>query len=175
MRVIAFLLFSIATSVAAHPHVRFLYQVEPVLESGQVAALRVIWRMDPMTSMLVSRDAEGLAAFTAANQRLLATVGYFAQLFDGDQPLGFTVATPLRADMEEDGIALRFELRLATPLAPERLSVRFFDASWYVALIAAQPVLAGDAPCSASFRTGLLPTQGWGAQAAPTIAFACQP
>lgn len=168
-RLIAFLLFSAAGSVAAHPHVRLLYQVEPVLESGQVAALRVIWRVDPVTSMLVVRD---IAAFAAENHRLPE---YFTHLSDADQPLAFTVATPLRADIEEDGVALRFELRLPVPVVPERLGVRFFDATWYVALIAAQPVLAGAAPCSASFRTSLLATQGWGAQAVPTIAFACEP
>jgi ABC-type uncharacterized transport system substrate-binding protein len=169
MRVIAFLLFSVATSVAAHPHVRLFYQVEPVLESGQVAGLRVLWRMDRMTSMLV---APGIAAFATENHRLPE---YFTHLSDADQPLRFTIAAPLRADIDEDGIALRFELRLAAPVAPERLGVRFFDASWYVALIAAQPVLAGSAPCSASFRTSLLATQGWGTQAVPTIAFACKP
>jgi ABC-type uncharacterized transport system substrate-binding protein len=148
--------------------VRLLYQVEPVLESGQVTALHVIWRMDPMSSMLFARD---IAAFAAENHRLPE---YFTQLSDGDEPLAFTVATPLRAEIEEDGVALRFALRLAAPVDPERLGVRFFDASWYVALIAAQPVLAGAAPCSASFRSSLLATQGWGVQAVPTIAFACK-
>ena len=169
MRVIAFLLFSIATSVAAHPHVQLFYQVEPVLDSGQVTGLRVLWRMDRMTSMLV---APRNAAFAAENRGLPE---YFTYLSDAEQPVGFTIATPLRAEIDEDGVALRFELRLAAPVAPERLGVRFFDASWYVALIAAEPVLAGSAPCSASFRTSLLATHGWGAQAVPTIAFACKP
>ena len=185
MRVIAVLLFSVASSVAAHPHVRFLYQVEPVLHSGEVTSLRVLWRMDAMTSMQVARgidadrngaiDADELAAFAAQNGRLLGAAGYFTHIYDRDEPLGFTVAAPLRADLEHDDIVLRFELRLAAPLAPERLGVRFFDATWYVALTAAQPVLAGNAPCSASFRTSLLATQGWGAQAVPTLGFACTP
>jgi ABC-type uncharacterized transport system substrate-binding protein len=177
-------LFIMASVASAHPHVRFVYELEPILEAGRIAALRIAWRMDALTTMLVARgidanrngtvDADELEAFAAENRRLLAASGYFVQLNEEEKPIEFSIATPLRAELGEGGITLRFELRF-TPVVPERLGVRFFDESWYVALSAAEPVLGGKAPCTASARTSLVATQGWGAQPVPTIAFTCNP
>ncbi|HVL59531.1 MAG TPA: DUF1007 family protein [Burkholderiaceae bacterium] len=84
---------------SAHPHVRMQYQVDPQLEHGRVVGIRVVWTMDPMTSMLIARgidvngngalDAEELAAFGAGNQAVLAANRWFLSVRDDAGAVGF--------------------------------------------------------------------------------------
>jgi ABC-type uncharacterized transport system substrate-binding protein len=181
--VLAAALVALAPGANAHPHVRFLYQIEPVLEAGWLVGLRVVWQMDLLTTMLVSRgidanrngsvDPEELDAFARENARLLAASAYFLQLTQNDRALAFSIAGPLRAQLSDGRMTLSFEVRLASPAAPETLGVRFFDETWYVALSAADPVLAGAAPCTAVAQSNVLATHGWGEHAVPTIRLTC--
>jgi ABC-type uncharacterized transport system substrate-binding protein len=181
--VLAVVLVALAPGASAHPHVRFAYQIEPVLEGGRLAALRVVWQMDPLTTMLVSRgidanrngsvDPEELDAFARENSRLLAASAYFLQLTQNDRALAFSIAAPLHAQLSDGRMTLSFEVRLDSPAPAEAFALRFFDETWYVALTAADPVLVGTAPCTAVAQTRVLATQGWGAQAVPTIGLTC--
>ena len=181
--ILAAALFALTPRAIAHPHVRFAYQLEPVLEAGRLAALRVVWEMDALTTLLVSRgidanrngsaDPEELDAFARENDRLLAPSAYFLQLTQNDRALAFSISSALRARLGDGRMTLSFEVRLDSPAGPEAVGVSFFDETWYVSLSAADPVLAGNQACIAASHMRVRATQGWGEQAVPAVSLTC--
>jgi ABC-type uncharacterized transport system substrate-binding protein len=172
-------------SAEAHPHLRFSFRIEPLLEDTRVTGLQVQWELDPIASMLVRRsadlngngelDAEELDSFASGNHSLLAPRGYLLQIMRQGEPQPFTVSRALKARVQDGRVTLDFEVRLQSPVEPRSLSVSFFDSTWYVALNAAEPVLAGDTPCHALPRLAQWPTAGWGEQPVSVIDLACAP
>lgn len=168
----------------AHPHARFSYQLDPVLRDGEVVALRVRWMLDPLSSLLAMRgmdlnrngraDPEELAAFARQNDQLVAAQAYFLSLSTQDQPqLGFRISQGLRAEIQAQRIQLHFEVALDQPQR-DGLAVRFFDASWYVALNAEDPPVAAGHTCQGIADNQSLETQGWGTQSVPVVRLSCR-
>lgn len=179
-------LCALAGVAAAHPHVRFTYVVDPLLEGGRVAGLRVEWIMDPIASMLVLRsvdrnrdgifEPDELAAFARGNQELLATNRYFVTLTRAGNDVEFELPPVLEARFVHQRVTLSFVVRLREPLPADStspLSVKFFDRTWYVALHAHEPVLAEGTPCAALTRAAQLATDGWGDQPVPQTEITC--
>ena len=167
----------------AHPHARFSYQLDPVLRDGAVVGLTVRWMLDPLTSLLALRgidanrngiaDPEELAAFARLNDQLVSTQGYFLSLGAGtDTRPGFRVSRGLSAEQSAQRIQLSFEVSLEQPHRGP-LTVRLFDASWYVALSADDPPLPAGHACQGSAALETLETQGWGAQPVPVVRLTC--
>lgn len=143
---------------AAHPHVFIAARLSVVADaSGQIAALDVDWTFDEMYSAYVTADmpkdkagkpsAEALA--TLARQMLvnLAEWRYFTEfvrLETGDIADNQNFGTPGEPAVRLDskGLAIAFRLPLAAPLLPDgqRLLIRQYDPSFYVAI---EPVKDG--------------------------------
>lgn len=176
----------------AHPHFRFTYQVEPIVESAAVAGLRVTWWVDADASAQIRQsadldrngrlDADELAAFARGNEGLLRPQGFFLRAdaepaIGQPQVLGLQFSGPLAADDDgATGIRLRFSMRFFEP-PPAVFSVRFFDPTWNVLLTphaAPMPVAAG-AACRAEATQQTLSTLGWGDQAVTRVVFRCEP
>jgi len=185
LRLIATAIAVAVTSAQAHPHLRFTYRIAPLLEDALLTGLQVQWELDPIASMLVRRgadvngngelDADELESFAGGNHSLLAPRGYLLQIMREGDPQPFAVARALRARVQDGRVTLDFEVRLQSPVKPHSLSVSFFDSTWYVALNAAEPVLAGDTPCHALPRLAQWPTVGWGEQPMSVVDLACAP
>jgi len=167
----------------AHPHARFSYQLDPTLRDGAVVGLTVRWMLDPLTSLLALRgidanrngvaDPEELAAFARLNDQLVSAQGYFLSLSAGtDAAPGFRVSRGLSAEQSAQRIQLSFEVTLEQPHRGP-LTVRLFDASWYVALSADDPPLPAGHACQGSAALETLETQGWGAQPVPVVRLTC--
>jgi len=166
----------------AHPHVRFSYRLEPVRHDGALTALKVHWTLDAATTVMaypgidINRngvlDPEELEAFARQNDRLLAPNQYFLHLNGAGEALPFVVSRTLDASFQAQRIRLSFEVRLARPTR-EPVSVRLFDATWYVALTAEEPLLVSGDGCRADAQQEVVTTQGWGAQPVPVVRLVC--
>ena len=181
-----------ASGVQAHPHFRFSYQVEPIVESATVTGLRVTWWVDADASAQIRQsadldrngrlDADELAAFARGNEGLLRPQGFFLRAdtepaAGQPQALGLQISGALAADDDgAAGIRLRFSMRFFEP-PPAAFSVRFFDPTWNVVLTphtASTPVASG-AACRADAAQQTLSTLGWGDQAVTRVVFRCEP
>lgn len=179
----------------AHPHFRFSYQVEPIIESAAVVGLRVSWWVDADASAQIRHsadldrngrlDADELAAFARGNEGLLRPQGFFlradavdAVRVDGQpRALGLQLSGSLVADDDgASGIRLRFSMRFFEP-PPAAFSVRFFDPTWNVVLTpdAAPMTAAAGAACHAEPVQQTLSTLGWGDQAVTRVVIRCEP
>jgi len=185
LRLVATAIAAAGASAEAHPHLRFSFRIAPLLEETRLTGLQVQWELDPIASMLVRRgadvngngelDADELDAFARGNHSLLAPRGYLLQIMREGDPQPFAVSRALKARLQDGRVALDFEVRLQSPVEPHSLSVSFFDSTWYVALNAAEPVLAGDTPCHALPRLAQWTTVGWGEQPVSVVDLACAP
>jgi ABC-type uncharacterized transport system substrate-binding protein len=159
-----------AAAAHAHPHVRFSYIVEPVLEVDRVTALRVEWIMDPIASWFVLRgldrnrngvfEPDELAAFAQGNQAVLAANRYFLTLTRGGEPLDFELPAALQARFDDQRVVLSF-------------AVRFFDRTWFVGLDAHDPAPVRGSACGARPVSTSLATEGWGEQVVQEIEITC--
>lgn len=142
----------------AHPHIWIAAKLAVVADAtGRIAALDVDWTFDEMYSAYATADMpkgkdgkptqEALA--TLARQMLanLAEWRYFtevARIEAGDiaDNQGFGTPGGATARLDGKGIAIAFRLPLATPLLPDsqRLVIRQYDPSFYVAI---EPVKDG--------------------------------
>jgi len=172
-----------APVLQAHPHARFSYQLDPVLRDGAVVGLTVRWMLDPLTSLLALRgidanrngvaDPDELAAFARLNDQLVSAQRYFLSLGGGTETSpGFRETRGLSAEQSAQRIQLSFEVALEQPHRGP-LTVRLFDASWYVALSADDPPLPAGHACQGSAALETLETQGWGAQPVPVVHLSC--
>jgi ABC-type uncharacterized transport system substrate-binding protein len=195
---------ALAGPAAAHPHFRFSYQVEPLMQAQALVGLRVHWWVDAVASAQIRHaadlnrdgrlDADELAAFARGNDRLLRPQRYFIRVDDASDDtsddvglalaaepptIDLDVSQPLGAVDEGDaGIRLHFEMRFSGA-APAAFGVRFFDPTWNVALAphaALLPVAASaTTACRAEHRTQTLATVGWGEQQVARLVFRCAP
>lgn len=161
----------LSPALRAHPHVQAEYRVEPLLKGGALTGLRIVWRLDAVSSML-ARQSPSLDLYARQNQRLLAPQGYFLKITRGGDAVPFVLAAPLRARAVEDRVELSYEVTFD---APDGLDIQLFDETWFVALRPAQAVLAADSPCRASTSVTVLATQGWGRQSVPVVRLQCGP
>ena len=158
----------LAAPAAAHPHVFIAARLTVVADAaGQIAALDVDWTFDEMYSAYVTTDlpkdkagkpsAEALA--TLGRQMLvnLAEWRYFTEfvrLETGDiadnQDFGTPGEPAVRLDAK--GLAIAFRLPLAAPLLPDgqRLLIRQYDPSFYVAIEPAKDGVGLAAPLAAA-------------------------
>jgi ABC-type uncharacterized transport system substrate-binding protein len=175
-----------AAAAQAHPHVRFSYIVEPVLEADRVTALRVEWIMDPIASWFVLRgldrnrngvfEPDELAAFAHGNQAVLAANRYFLTLTRGGEPLDFELPAALQARFDDQRVVLSFAVRLRESVAADGtvpLGVRFFDRTWFVGLDAHDPAPVRGSACGARPVSTSLATEGWGEQVVQEIEITC--
>ena len=169
-------------AASAHPHARFIYQLEPLLSADTITGLRVRWQLDPISSLMVLRgidfnrngvpDPDELAAFARQNDALVSTAGYFLSLGDAEQALTFSITQGLTARVIGQRVHLEFEVALPKP--PQgALTVRLFDPTWYVALNPDDPAITPGHACTGIAETEALETQGWGTQTVPVVRLRC--
>lgn len=162
---------------AAHPHVWIAARLAVVTDAaGRIAALDVDWTFDEMYSAYATADmpkgkdgkptAEALA--TLARQMLanLAEWRYFtevARMEVGDIADNQRFGTPEEATARLDGkgLAVAFRLPLAAPLLPDgqRLVIRQYDPSFYVAIEPAKNGIALATPLAATCTTDIAAAQ----------------
>jgi ABC-type uncharacterized transport system substrate-binding protein len=179
------ILCAFAGAASAHPHVSFTYVIDPQLDAGRITGLRVDWIMDPIASFFVLRSVDRnqdgvfapdeLAAFARGNQALLAGNRYFLTLTRAGAPVEFALPSTLEARFADQRMVLSFEVRLREPLPADSapIGVKFFDRTWYVALQAHDPVLAGGTPCGSREQVATLATEGWGEQSVQEVEITC--
>ncbi|MSO81581.1 MAG: DUF1007 family protein [Alphaproteobacteria bacterium] len=160
----------LAAPAAAHPHVFIAARLTVVADaSGQIAALDVDWTFDDIYSAYVTADlpkdkagkpsAEALA--TLARQILvsLAEWRYFTEIvrletggIADNQNFGTPGEPVVRLDAR--GLAIAFRLPLAAPLLPDgqRLLIRQYDPSFYVAIETVNDGVGLAAPLAAACK-----------------------
>ena len=183
----------LAGEAAAHPHLRFGYEVQPLVEGGQVQTLRVLWWVDELGSAQIREgvdlnrdgrlDEMELAAFARGNDFLLRPRGYLAEVValaggEPHEPLAMEIAEPLAAtDAGAAGIVLRFTLRFRDPPPSGAFAVRFFDPTWMLALDARAPsadsTAGSTSACTTTTERFTMQTIGWGVQEVQRLKFQC--
>lgn len=144
MRLIAILLAMIVATfvrqAVAHPHVFIAWHIEPQIEKGAIAAVKLHWRFDDLYSDLVintiDRDGDrklspaeidALAKRTLAN---LEKVKFYAHFTPDGVAWQAEKAEHFTATVDGDHVIYVFTLKLPTPA--KSLTVWSFDPEYYI-------------------------------------------
>ena len=137
-------------TVFAHPHVRVVYQVDPVFEQGSIRAMHINWQLDAMTSAQIREnidlnkngvlDESELQAFADSNFELMKPNEFFLTLQRAQDatPVAFEVVNYNANDAGhgfQGGIHMTFTVQIKDESAHSGLKVKFFDPTWYMALL----------------------------------------
>jgi ABC-type uncharacterized transport system substrate-binding protein len=157
---------------AAHPHVFIHWHVEPQIENGGIASIKLYWRFDDFYSDMVlgtvDRDRDrklsqpeidALAARTLAN---LEKVKFYATFKLDSGPWQPEKAESFTAAVEGDHVIYVFTLKL--PAASKTMSVWSLDPEYYIEMVAdkkKQPKDGGGFSCTAGPGEPVK-TQMWG-------------
>jgi ABC-type uncharacterized transport system substrate-binding protein len=154
-----------AAPASAHPHVFIDAGVELRFDSaGQLAAVRVVWVYDDLTSMMILADRgfdpDGDGKLTAAETAALngfdmewdADFEGDTYVLHGDQPVGLGRPQDWTAEVAGGRIITTHVRQLAAPLTPGAVPVvvQVYDPGYYSAYaIAVDPVIRGRDGCVA--------------------------
>ncbi|MDF3073931.1 MAG: hypothetical protein K0S54_1598 [Alphaproteobacteria bacterium] len=167
----------------AHPHVFIHWHVEPQIEKGAIAAIKLRWRFDDLYSDLVlstvdrDRDRklsqpeiEALAARTVAN---LEKVKFYATFTLDGAAWQAEKADHFTAAVEGDFVVYTFTLKLLAPA--KTLSVWSLDSEYYIEMRAdeKQPLSGTGFSCTAGPGQPVK-TQMWGSLTPDTISCSAQ-
>ena len=145
-----------ATSVHAHPHVFVDTNVEFVVNSSQLTALRINWRYDEFTSLVLfdtlDLDPDGDGQFDDEDRQKVVRGethwddGYDGDihLSSGDMPVAMGKPHSGEAEFREGRVALTFELPLAQPIEAATATLKLFDPFYYYAYRVLEGSVDGD-------------------------------
>ncbi|HDP90363.1 MAG TPA: DUF1007 family protein [Thioalkalivibrio sp.] len=132
----------------AHPHAWIDLRVTVVFdEAGRITALRQVWRIDPLYSMVLleemGADARGdsvdagLADIGEGMIRNLAAHDYFTELHHAGRSLAGATVEDYGLSRRSGRLELAFTLRLPEPVDPQsgELIYGVFDPTYYIEIL----------------------------------------
>ena len=175
----------------AHPHLRMAYQIQPLLNKGELRGFHISWQMDAPTSLQVREnidlnqnsvlDPDELQAFADSNSPLMQPYNYFLTIEDGKSavPVPFEVIKFSARDGGrgfQGGIYLEFEVQLSQALSHNQVQLQMQDPTWYIGFSPRMgQVLAADSECNSNFTREKRQTPTQGEQEVQRIVVQCSP